>query len=328
MLRPGEPAPPARLEHARGAARHRAIFARTSRNGSADVSHTGTMPPASARLTARASQSRALSVDSSWTFAPIVLLALAGYLGVYVARWRSARSEGGARAAGGWRLVAWCGGVLTLFVALISPVDRLGEQLASMHMVQHLLVADVAAILLTLGLTRHILRPATRRIHRIERAAGPFASPWFGVVAYVGAMWLWHVPALYDAALEHAFVHTLEHLSFGAAGLLYWWHLLSPIRSRLRLGGMGPVAYMASTKILVGLLGILLAFAPDLIYDAYDRPGKLWGMTAETDQQVAGLIMALEQSIVMGIALAWLFARMLSESEEEERRAERYGSPT
>ena len=64
-------------------------------------------------------------------------------------------------------------------------------------------------------------------------------------------------------------MHTLEHLSFAAAGLLYWWHLLSPIRSRLRLGGMGPVAYMASTKILVGLLGVLLAFSPELLYDAY-----------------------------------------------------------
>jgi putative membrane protein len=265
-----------------------------------------------------------LSVDTSWTFAPVVLVALAGYLGVYAARWRTSRREGGARAASGWRLTAWCAGVLTLFAALISPVDRLGEQLASMHMVQHLLIADIAAILLTLGLTRHILRPATRRIHRIEQAAGPFASPWFGVVAYVGVMWLWHVPALYDAALDHAAVHTLEHLSFGAAGLLYWWQLLSPIRSRLRLGGMGPIAYMASTKILVGFLGILLAFAPELLYDAYDRPGERWGMTPEDDQQVAGLIMALEQSIVMGIALAWLFARMLAESEEEERRAERY----
>ena len=266
----------------------------------------------------------AAAVDAGWTFAPIVLLALAGYLGVYVARWRTARREGGARAAGGWRLAAWCAGVATLFVALVSPVDRLGDQLASMHMVQHLLVADFAAILLTLGLTRWILRPATRRIHRIERAAGPFASPWFGVVAYVGAMWLWHVPALYDAALEQPWVHTLEHLSFGAAGLLYWWHLLSPIRSRLRLGGMGPIAYMGVTKLLVGLLGIVLAFAPDLLYDAYDEPGRRWGLTAHDDQQVAGLIMALEQSLVMGIALAWLFARMLSESEEEDRRAERH----
>ncbi len=266
----------------------------------------------------------AAAVDAGWTFAPIVLVALAAYLGIYVARWRRSRAEGGARAAGGWRLAAFAAGIATLFVALISPVDRLGQQLASMHMVQHLLIADIAAILLTLGLTRWILRPATRRIHRIERAAGPFASPWFGVVAYVGVMWLWHVPYLYDAALEHGGVHTLEHISFAAAGLLYWWHLLSPIRSRLRLGGMGPVLYMASTKLLVGFLGIALAFAPTLLYDAYDTPGRRWGLTALTDQNVAGLIMAVEQSIVMGIALAWLFVGMLSESEDEERRAERY----
>jgi putative membrane protein len=265
-----------------------------------------------------------LSVDNSWTFAPIVLIALAGYLGVYVARWRTARHEGGARAAGGWRLAAWCGGILTLFVALISPVDRIGEQLASVHMVQHLLIADVAAILLTLGLTRHILRPVTRRVQRIERAAGPFASPWFGVVAYVGVMWLWHVPALYDAALEHGGVHTLEHLSFAAAGLLYWWHLLSPIRSRMRFAGMEPIAYMALTKLLVGFLGIVLAFAPELIYDSYDRSGELWGMDALTDQRVAGLIMAFEQSVVMGIALAWLFVRMLADADIRDLRRERY----
>jgi putative membrane protein len=268
----------------------------------------------------------ATAVDAGWTFAPIVLLALAGYVGVYYARWRTARREGGARAASGWRLASWCGGVAALFVALISPIDRLGEQLASVHMVQHLLIADIAPILLTLGLTRWILRPVTRRIHRIERAAGPFASPWFGVVAYVGAMWLWHVPVLYDAALEHGFIHTLEHLTFAAAGLLYWWHLLSPIRSRLRLGGMAPIAYMGGTKLLVGLLGIVLAFAPDLVLDFYDHPGRRWGLSPIDDQHVAGLIMALEQSIVMGIALAWLFARMLSESEEEEQRAERYAS--
>ena len=145
-------------------------------------------------------------------------------------------------------------------------------------------------------------------------------------MAYVGAMWLWHVPALYDAALEHGSVHVLEHLSFAAAGLLYWWHLLSPIRSRLRLGGLGPVLYMASTKILVGFLGVLLAFAPTLLFGFYDTVpgGTRWGLSPLDDQHVAGLIMALEQSIVMGIALAYLFVRMLAESEEEDKRAERY----
>ena len=115
----------------------------------------------------------------------------------------------------------------------------------------------------------------------------------------------------------------LEHLSFGAAGLLYWWHLLSPIRSRMRLGGLGPVMYMASTKVLVGFLGVLLAFAPELLY-TYHWSGTRLGLDPLNDQHVAGLIMALEQTLVMGVALAYLFFRMLSESEEADRRAERY----
>jgi putative membrane protein len=263
-------------------------------------------------------------VDTSWSFTPGVLVAVAGYGLVYGLRWRRARAEGGARAASGWRAAAWGLGLLLLLVALVSPLDVLGEQFASAHMVQHLLLADLVPIALTLGLTRWMLRPATRRIHRLEQRAGPFGHPAFGVVAYVGAMWLWHVPALYDAALAHSGIHVLEHLSFAAAGLLYWWHLLSPIRSRMRLGGMGPVLYMASTKVLVGLLGIALAFAPRLIYDGYGTTGTRWGLTPLDDLHVAGLIMALEQSIVMGIALVYLFTRMLAEADREDERAERY----
>jgi putative membrane protein len=266
-----------------------------------------------------------VSVDTSWNFAPVVIASLLAYAVVYGLRWRVVRREGGPRAAPVGRAVMWGLGIALLFVALISPIDRLGEQFATFHMVQHLLIADLAPIALTVALTKWILRPATRRIHRVERAAGPFGHPVFGVVAYVGFMWLWHVPALYDAALENPTIHTLEHLSFAAAGLLYWWHLLSPIRSRMRLAGMGPILYMASTKLLVGFLGILLAFSPELLY-AYDWQGTKWGLTPLDDQHVAGLVMALEQSIVMGIALAYLFFRMLAESEAEDQRAERYGA--
>jgi len=264
-------------------------------------------------------------VDTSWNFAPVVIASLLAYAVVYGMRWRRTRAEGGARAAGWGRATLWATGIALLFIALISPIDRLGEQFATFHMVQHLLIADLAPVALTLALTKWILRPATRRIHWIERKAGPFGHPAFGVVAYVGAMWAWHVPALYDAALEHSLVHVLEHLTFAGAGLLYWWHLLSPIRSRMRLAGMGPILYMASTKILVGFLGVLLAFSPDLLY-SYDWAGTKWGLSPLDDQHVAGLVMALEQSIVMGIALAYLFFRMLAESEEADQRAERYGA--
>jgi putative membrane protein len=268
----------------------------------------------------------AVPVDAGWTFAPIVLLALAAYLVIYVQRWRVSRSEGGPRAAPVGRLILWITGIVLLFVALVSPIDRLGEQFASFHMIQHLLLADLVPICLTVALTKHILRPVTRRIQWIERKAGPFGHPAFGVIAYAAGMWVWHIPVMYEAALEHSFIHVLEHLTFAAVGLLYWWHLLSPIRSRLRLGGLGPVLYMASTKIAVGLLGIVLAFSPDVLFDFYETGGTRWGLSALDDQRVAGVIMALEQSLVMGVALAYLFIRMLQESEEEDQRAERYGT--
>ena len=119
----------------------------------------------------------------------------------------------------------------------------------------------------------------------------------------------------------------IEHICFFAAGFLYWWHLLSPIRSRMRLGGMGPVGYMVSTKLLVGTLGIVLAFAPTAIYPFYAHHPHYWGLSPREDQNMAGLVMALEQSIVMGIALVVLFVQMLTESEREAaaRRAVRSG---
>ena len=116
-----------------------------------------------------------MSVDTSWTFAPIVVIALLAYATIYGMRWRTARAEGGPRAAPVSRAVLWGLGILCLGIALISPVDVLGEQFASFHMVQHLLLADLVPICLTVALTKHILRPVTRRIHRIEKAAGPFS---------------------------------------------------------------------------------------------------------------------------------------------------------
>jgi cytochrome c oxidase assembly factor CtaG len=265
------------------------------------------------------------SPDASWTLEPgvIALVLVAGAL--YVRRWRAVRARDGARGAGGWRLVAFMAGLLAIVAALISPIDHLADQILAMHMVQHVILLDIVPILLLLGLTKAILRPITRRLQPIENAAGPFGHPVVAVVLYIGAMWVWHIPALYDAAAAHASVHVLEHITFLSAGLLYWWHLIGPLRSRLRASGMQPVAYMLSTKFFVGMLGIVLTFAPDALYAFYSDQPDYWGLTPGDDQAVAGLIMALEQSIIMGIALAWLFARMLTESEREEQRTERYG---
>lgn len=265
------------------------------------------------------------SPDASWTFDPGAVVLILLLVALYVPRWWRVRTTEGARGAPAWRLVSFLGGVLALVVALISPVDALGEQLFVMHMAQHLLLLDIAPILMIAGLTKMIMRPATRRLQRVERAAGFFAGPIFAVCFYVAAMWIWHIPGMYDLALEHPTVHVVEHTFFISAGFLYWWHLLSPIPSRLRLTGMGPVVYMLSTKLGVGILGIAITFAPSSLYAFYDGQPDFWGMSPTVDQQVGGALMAMEQSIIMGVALAWLFVRALSEADRADERAERFG---
>ncbi|HWE32146.1 MAG TPA: cytochrome c oxidase assembly protein [Solirubrobacteraceae bacterium] len=264
------------------------------------------------------------SPQIAWSFDPGALIVVAALGLLYLAAWRRARRPGEPHPPGYGRLTLFGSGLAVILIALISPVDRLGEQLLMFHMVQHVLLLDIAPILLILGFTKTLLRPVTRRIHTLEQKAGPLAHPAAAVLLYAGFMWLWHIPAMYDAALNHSGVHALEHVCFGFAGGLYWWHLLSPIRSRMRLGGMGPVLYMISTKLLVGILGIALAFAPNAFYPFYEHHPHYWGLTPGEDQNLAGLIMALEQSIVMGIALVWLFVRMLAESEREAQREERF----
>ncbi len=270
---------------------------------------------------------RRMSPNLSWTPDPGVLIGVALLGGAFLTRWRRVRRQSSPRRAAEapvWRLCCFAGSLLVLTIALVSPVDALADQLFFMHMAQHMLLLDLVPILAILGLTKVLLRPITRAVRDLERRAGVLAHPAFAVVLYVGAIWAWHIPAAYDLALRHPVVHALEHLSFLAAGSLYWWHLLSPIRARKRLGGMGPIAYMASTKLFVGALGMGLAFAPTVLYPYYLHRARVWGISAHDDQSIAGLIMAVEQSVVMGIALVVLFVRALNESEREQLRSERF----
>ncbi|HEY3865927.1 MAG TPA: cytochrome c oxidase assembly protein [Solirubrobacteraceae bacterium] len=269
----------------------------------------------------------AASPNLSWTLSPGVLISGAVVAGAYVQRWRRVRSAPSPRRAGEapvWRLCCFLAAVAIGLIALLSPIDALADELFFMHMVQHILLLDLVPILAILGFTKVILRPVTRAVRDLEQRAGALAHPAFAVVLYVVVIWVWHIPAAYDYAVTHPDVHVFEHVSFVLVGSLYWWHLLSPIRARLRLDGLGPVAYMASTKLFVGALGMGLAFAPSALYPYYVHHARVWGISAHDDQSIAGLIMAVEQSIVMGTALVLLFMRALSESEREQQRRERY----
>lgn len=259
-----------------------------------------------------------------WTFEPSVIVGLVASSVAYGWAWRRARRPGMPHPPGLGRLALFAASMLTLFVALISPIDALATDLLCMHMVQHLLLLDLFPVLFILSLTKGLLRPVTRRMNSVEQRAGFVAHPVFAVFLYVGMMGLWHVPRMYDLAVAHGNIHLIEHICFLAAGTLYWWHLLSPIRARMALKGMGPIVYMTVTKFFVGMLGIILAFSTHAFYPWYEDHAHYWGLSARVDQNLAGVIMALEQSLIMGTALVYIVYKMLNDSERESQRQERY----
>jgi putative membrane protein len=273
-----------------------------------------------------------------WNLAPAVLLPIAAYAAIYVWRFRGARRDelarlsparrGGAphrvRGAGWPQALAFSAGTLLLVIAVASPVDTLGEDyLFSAHMAQHLLLGDLAPLLLLLGLSRLLMRPATRRLQRFERALGPFANPAAGILVWLVLLYLWHVPGLYDAALDSAPLHVLEHASFFIAGIAVWWPLIQPVPMRRRLTGMWTFAYIAAAKAGLAALGLYLVWSDVVAYPYYETVPRIWGLSAIQDQNVGGAIMMVEQATVLVVVFFVLFVRMLRQSEEDEVRRER-----
>jgi putative membrane protein len=269
-------------------------------------------------------ESGAVSPPLIWTFSPSVIVGVAAATLAYVWAWQRARRPGMPHPPGYGRLTLFAGSMLCLLAALVSPIDALATDTMFVHMIQHVLLLDAMPILLILSLTKGLLRPVTRRLTRIEEGAGLLAHPAFAAFLYIAAMGFWHVPRFYDLALAHGDIHVLEHVCFMIAGTLYWWHLLSPIKARMALTGMGPIVYMAVTKFFVGVLGIILAFSTHSLYPWYQDHPHYWGLSARVDQNVAGVLMALEQSVIMGTALVYVVYRMLGDSEKEAQRQERY----
>jgi putative membrane protein len=276
-------------------------------------------------LVSLGSSGPAITPAYSWSFEPTVVLGTLILCVLYGLGWRYARRSGSAHAPGYGRLALFALSMALVVIALLSPIDSLGDDdLLVMHMVQHMILLDLVPITLILSLNKVLLRPITRRIQVIERRAGFFGSPVFAVFAYVAGVYGWHIPGAYDLALRHEWIHAMEHLTFSAVGTLYWWHVLSPIRARRRLTGLGPLAYMVTTKLFIGALGIALAFLPRVIYGFYAHKPDYWGLTPLEDQSMAGLVMALEQSMVMGVAFVYLVYKFFDEAAAEQRRRERY----
>jgi putative membrane protein len=223
--------------------------------------------------------------------------------------------------------IAFLSGVLIMFLALVSPLDELGDSyLFSAHMVQHLCLTILGPPLLLLGTPEWMVKPVLQN-KVIFKVAKVLTYPVVAFVLYNADFWLWHAPPLYNATLENQTIHILEHLTFIVFGLLYWWPIFSPSKDLPRLTFGGQILYLFVSGMPSVLLGAGLTFSPPL-YAPYIAAPRIWGISAATDQQLGGLIMWVPVSIFYIVIMSVLFIRWMlqQEAEQQAKEAEEYGN--
>ena len=227
------------------------------------------------------------------------------------------------------RAVLFGAGVMVAFLALQSPLDRGGDEyLFSLHMVQHLLLMMLAPPLLLLGICG--MRALPRERFRLwRRAWWVLTRPWVALLLFNAVMLVWHVPALYDTTLTVVPIHVLEHLSFMAVGVLFWWPIVDPIRdAQTRLvSPLEKVAVLVVSGIPPTVLGLIFALARTPYYGFYVHAPRLWGLSPVFDQQIGGVIMLGVGNIIYFVAIVIVFMRLLGNAAEDEDEAARRLSP-
>jgi len=214
------------------------------------------------------------------------------------------------------RTVAYFIGVALIFLALASPLDIGSEQLLSLHMLQHVMLASVGPPLVLLGLPAWLVRRMLGRGF-LFRLAAAVTQPLPAAIAFSLNMWLWHAPPAYELALNHLGVHIFQHVLFLATGLAFWWPVIAPLPELSRIGAGGRLLYLFITGFPMGILALLLLSSNTVVYGFYATGPRLWGVDPLTDQQVAGVIMGGLGEITSFIAFSLLFWRFLGDADAE-----------
>jgi putative membrane protein len=255
-----------------------------------------------------------------WSFEPAIVVPLLAFLIVYTL---GALRRGNA-AQLRWRHTSFAIAWITLAFALVSPIHELGEQLFSAHMLQHEILILISAPLISAshpGATclwafapRHRANIGSW-VHRIESSSGArlFTAPLNAWILEAVALWVWHIPSLYQATLTSDWVHAAQHISFLGTAVLFWSALYGVGRSAMSYGSA--TLYVFGTAVHCSALGALLTFSTVLWYPAYSPTTAQWGLTPLQDQQLGGAIMWVPSGVVFIAVALVLMARWLSESD-------------
>jgi cytochrome c oxidase assembly factor CtaG len=243
-----------------------------------------------------------VSLWTSWTFDPLALVAIAGAAFLYYRRTSTLARRDQPVAA--WRQVLFGLGLVMLAFALFSPMDAVGEEeLFFVHMIQHILIGELAPLALVAGLTGPILRPVLQ--FRVVRGLRALAHPLVAFPLWALNLYVWHLPTLYESALTSTPLHALEHICFLTAGALFWAPVLEPLPAPRWFGSGAKLLYIVAARFTSMVLANVLIWNEGPVYASYDHAVDPYGISAAADQGMAGSVMMIVDSIVTIAAIAW-----------------------
>ncbi|HVW17214.1 MAG TPA: cytochrome c oxidase assembly protein [Solirubrobacteraceae bacterium] len=220
------------------------------------------------------------------------------------------------RAVPGGRQACFYGGLGVILVAIGSPTGRIADELFSVHMAEHLLIGDIGALLLVLGLTGPLLAPILRT--RWLGWTRALTHPVVAIALWAVDLYAWHAPALYQAAIRHDGIHALEHACFGGFGVAMWMALFGPLPKPTWFGNLAKLLYVIAVRLLGGILANVIIWDDHVLYPHYEAAERAWGISPHADQVAAGAVMMVEGSIVTICLFGWLFLRAAREGEERQ----------
>jgi putative membrane protein len=257
-----------------------------------------------------------LSPLTSWTFDPaaLTLIAASGFL--YYRRAATLAARGTPVEL--WRRLVFGLGLALAFLAVASPIHELGEkQFFFVHMIQHILLGDLAPLCFVAGLTGPLLRPvlALPAVMRLRFLILPYVA----LPIWAVNLLLWHLPSAYEGALHHTAIHAFQHLLFFSCGCLMWAPVIEVLPGPEWFGTGMKLAYIVAVRLVETVLGNIFVWSGGAFYSTYLHPVHRWGISPHADQGIAGGVMMLEGSLVTLGVLAWLFLRWARESEERQQ---------
>jgi cytochrome c oxidase assembly factor CtaG len=247
-------------------------------------------------------------VSAAFQLGPLAILGL-----LYARRAHTLAEED--RPVPGWRQACFYGGFIVIGTALTS-LGPASQDLLWVHMIEHLLLGDIAALLIVLGLTGPLLAPVLR-IRLFDRLRA-LSHPAVAFPLWMIDLYTWHLPVFYEAALRHAGIHALEHAMFLGLGINMWMCLFGPLPNPSWFGNLGKLIYIVAVRLAGTVLGNIFLWSGTIFYPFYLKGEAHFHISPIADQNIAGAIMMVEESILTLCLFCWLFLRAAREGEERQ----------